>query len=80
MPRRNGCRFDHYTIEHLFGRCSNFLRFTVVSMEIWMNSTSIQRASDIKRNRDITNDIHQKHKEFGLGENFESFESHDLRL
>jgi len=49
-------------------------------MEIWMNSTSIQRASDIKRNRDITNDIHQKHKEFGLGENFESFESHDLRL
>jgi len=38
------------------------------------NSMSIRRASDTQRNRDITKNA----KEFGLSENLESFESHDL--
>ena len=42
--RRNGFRFDHYTIERLFGWCGNFLRFTAEAMGIWTNSTSIQPA------------------------------------
>ena len=66
LPRRNGFHFDHYTIERQWG---NFLRFTAVTMGIWTNSISIQRASDTKRNRDITNDIlssRSKHQDLDL--------------